>query len=181
MPRLTRAALDDQSLPLRLPAYDRARVTPGIVHLGIGAFHRAHMAVYVDDLLCASPDWGIVGASLRRPDTRDALAPQDFLYTLAVRDASGTACRVVGSIIDVLDANTQRHRLLDLMAHPAIRIVSLTITERAIATIRRPASSTRTIRTSCTTSTIRTSRSAPRACSRRPSSGAASRALRPSP
>jgi fructuronate reductase len=113
-----------------LPRYDRDTVTPGIVHLGIGAFHRAHMAVYVDDLLKENPGWGIIGASLRRPDTRDALAPQDFLYTLAVRDASGTQCRVIGSVLDVLDANTHRAQLIETMADPAIRIVSLTVTEK---------------------------------------------------
>ncbi|RUT31339.1 mannitol dehydrogenase family protein [Arsenicitalea aurantiaca] len=112
------------------PAYDRAAVTPGIVHLGIGAFHRAHMAVYVDDLLAETPDWGIVGASLRRPDTRNALAPQDGLYSIAVRDGSGTLVRIIGSILEVIDANTERERLLSLMAQPEIRIVSLTITEK---------------------------------------------------
>lgn len=110
--------------------YDRKQVTPGIVHLGIGAFHRAHMAVYVDSLLRQNPTWGIIGASLRRPDTRDALAPQDFLYTLAIRDASGTSCRIIGSILDVLDANTQRRQLIETMAKPEIRIVSLTVTEK---------------------------------------------------
>jgi len=129
MPRLSAATLSSSSVDHRDPAA-RAAVTPGIVHLGIGAFHRAHMAVYVDDLLARHPDWAIVGASLRRPDTKEALAPQDFLYTVAVRDASGTACRVVGSVIDVLDANTQREELLELMAHPQIRIVSLTVTEK---------------------------------------------------
>src|SRR5687768_18435203 len=122
MTRLTAA-----TLPAPLP-YDRAAVTAGIVHLGIGAFHRAHMAVYVDDLLPRDPRWGIVGASLRRPDTRDALAPQDFLYTVAVRDAAGTSNRVIGSILDILDANTQRAELLAMLADPRIRIVSLTVT-----------------------------------------------------
>jgi len=116
--------------PVRGFSYDREAVTPGIVHLGIGAFHRAHMAVYIDDILAQNPDWGIIGASLRRPDTKEALAPQDFLYTVAVRDASGTHCRVIGSILDVLDAQTQRQQLLDIMAHPSIRIVSLTVTEK---------------------------------------------------
>jgi fructuronate reductase len=124
MTRLTAA-----TLPTPLP-YDRAAVTPGIVHLGIGAFHRAHMAVYVDDLLARDPPWGIIGASLRRPDTRDALAPQDFLYTVAVRDAAGTTNRVIGSILDILDANTQRDDLIAMLADPRIRIVSLTVTEK---------------------------------------------------
>ena len=110
--------------------YDRGGVTPGIVHLGIGAFHRAHQAVYVDDLLGMYPDWAIVGASLRRPDTRDALEPQDGLYSLLVRDASGSACRVIGSILEVIDATAEGDRLLELMASPAIRIVSLTVTEK---------------------------------------------------
>jgi fructuronate reductase len=112
------------------PDYDLSSVTPGIIHLGIGAFHRAHMAAYVDSLLATNPDWAIIGASLRRPDTRDALAPQDFLYTLAVRDASGTSPRIIGAVRDVLDANTQRAELIELMASPAIRIVSLTVTEK---------------------------------------------------
>jgi len=111
-------------------AYDRTAVTPGIVHIGIGAFHRAHMAVYVDDLLPADPSWGIIGASLRRPDTRDALAPQDFLYTIAIRDAAGTRTRVIGSILDIIDANVARDQLIATMADPRIRIVSLTVTEK---------------------------------------------------
>ena len=133
MPRLSMSELRSTAVHLRgIPAmnYDRSTVTPGIVHLGIGAFHRAHMAAYVDDLLGENPSWGIIGASLRRPDTRDALAAQDFLYTLAVRDASGTKPRIIGSILDVLDANTQRAQLIETMAHPAIRIVSLTVTEK---------------------------------------------------
>jgi len=113
-----------------LPNYSSDAVSSGIVHLGIGAFHRAHMAAYVDSLLAQHPDWAIIGASLRRPDTRDALAPQDFLYTLAIRDASGTKARIIGSVRDVLDANTQRAELLETMALPAIRIVSLTVTEK---------------------------------------------------
>ena len=79
-----------QALPasVAIPAYDRARITPGIVHLGVGAFHRAHQAAYVDDCLAAGETgWGIVGVSLRSADTRDALAPQDGLYTLAIRSS----------------------------------------------------------------------------------------------
>ncbi|MBB4051776.1 fructuronate reductase [Devosia subaequoris] len=129
-PRLNTASLATLAKGTKVPGYDRAKVTPGIVHLGIGAFHRAHMAVYVDDLLGKDPSWGIVGASLRRPDTKEALEPQDGLYTIAVRDAEGTHPRVIGSILSVMDANTQREELLTLMADPAIRIVSLTVTEK---------------------------------------------------
>jgi len=128
--RLSPATLATLKAGTKVPNYDRSAVSPGIVHLGIGAFHRAHMAVYVDDLLAEDPSWGIVGASLRRPDTKDALAPQDGLYTIAVRDASGTHPRVIGSILSVMDANSEREELLALMASPAIRIVSLTVTEK---------------------------------------------------
>lgn len=124
---LTLAALPSN---VARPAYDRTKITPGIVHLGIGAFHRAHMAVYVEKLLATAPHWGIVGASLRRPDTKEALAPQDGLYTVAVRDASGTRCEVIGSIISLLDANTERDELIAKMADPQVRIVSLTVTEK---------------------------------------------------
>ncbi|MDB5528247.1 MAG: mannitol dehydrogenase [Devosia sp.] len=130
MTRLSAKTIPGSPTGFAVPDYDRSTVTPGIVHLGIGAFHRAHMAVYVDSLLATNPNWGIVGASLRRPDTKEALEPQDGLYTVAVRDASGTKARVIGSVLKVLDANTQRSELLDLMASPAIRIVSLTVTEK---------------------------------------------------
>lgn len=130
MTRLSASTLAHVPAGVRVPDYDRDQITPGIVHLGIGAFHRAHMAVYVDDLLREHPDWAIVGASLRRPDTKEALAPQDGLYTIAVRDAAGTHPRVIGSILKVLDANTEREDLLALMASPQIRIVSLTVTEK---------------------------------------------------
>ncbi|MEX0957521.1 MAG: mannitol dehydrogenase family protein [Rhizobiaceae bacterium] len=113
----------------RLP-YDRSAVSPGIVHLGVGAFFRAHIAVYVDDILATDPSWGITGVSLRRPDTREALAPQDFLYTVAVRSGSGVETRIIGSLLDVLDATTQRDEILAAMADPQIRIVSLTVTEK---------------------------------------------------
>jgi fructuronate reductase len=127
--RLTAAAIRSNSA-VSVPDYELSGVTPGIVHLGIGAFHRAHMAAYVDSLLAKNPDWAIIGASLRRPDTRDALAPQDFLYTLAIRDASGTTARVIGAIRDVIDASASRAQLIETMARPEIRIVSLTVTEK---------------------------------------------------
>ena len=114
----------------QLLPYDRARVTAGIVHLGIGAFCRAHVLEYVDNLLARDPSWGVVGASLKRPDTRIALAPQDFLYTLVVRSPGKTTPRVIGSLLEVLDATTQRGKLIETMADPKIRIVSLTITEK---------------------------------------------------
>ena len=113
------------------PRYARPEVTPGIVHLGIGAFHRAHQAVYVDDALAAGErDWGIVAASLRSPETRDALGPQDGLYTLAVRSAAGESLRVMGSVLDVRVAPEDPDGLIAAMTDPRVRIVTLTVTEK---------------------------------------------------
>ncbi|SFK27756.1 mannitol dehydrogenase family protein [Bradyrhizobium sp. Gha] len=129
--RLGSSNLDQLPAAIRPPAYDRSRVTPGIVHLGLGAFHRAHQAVVIDDCLAAgTTSWGIVGASLRSPDTRDALAPQDHLYTVAVRAAEGTEHRIVGALLESVVAREKPAALVERMADPAIRIVSLTVTEK---------------------------------------------------
>lgn len=128
--RLTDAALAGLPANVRRPDYDRTTLSAGIVHLGVGAFHRAHQAVFTDDLLAKDPSWGIVAASLRNPDTRDALAPQDGLYTLLVRSGEGDAPRVIGSITKVLAAPDDRDALLRTMSDPGVRIVSLTVTEK---------------------------------------------------
>jgi fructuronate reductase len=112
------------------PGYDRTGVRPGIVHIGVGAFNRAHQAVYTDDLLAEDPGWGILGASLRGRETRDALAPQDGLYTLSVRSGTGERLRVIGAIRSVLVAPDDPGAMLTAMSDPRIRIVSLTITEK---------------------------------------------------
>src|SRR5215216_2775999 len=122
--RLSNASLDRLPSQIRRPGYDRSRVTSGIVHLGIGAFHRAHQAVMIDDLLAAgAADWGIVGASLRSTDTRDALAPQDCLYTVAVRSGAGTEHRIIGSVLACEVAKDKAAPLMARLAHPATRIV----------------------------------------------------------
>ena len=129
--QLGRANLDRLPSGIHRPAYDLSCVTPGIVHLGLGAFHRAHQAVVIDDCLAAgAPAWGIIGASLRSPDTRDALAPQDHLYTVAVRAAEGTEYRVIGALLGSEVARESPARLIARMADPSIRIVSLTVTEK---------------------------------------------------
>lgn len=130
MTRLSMTALGGIKPGVQLPRYDRKAVTPGIVHLGIGAFHRAHQAVVIDDVLERDSSWGIVGASLRRPDTKEALEPQDGLYTVLVKDGEARAPRVIGSVLQVFDAPNERAALLKRMADPAIRIVSLTVTEK---------------------------------------------------
>ena len=130
LPRLSEATLSALGPGVRRPLHDRAAVTAGIVHLGAGAFHRAHQAVFTDDCLAAGElDWGITAASLRSPDTRDALAPQDGLYTLALPGAED-GLRVVGSIGRVLVAPENPEALLAAMTAATTRIVSLTITEK---------------------------------------------------
>ncbi|MGV8987854.1 MAG: mannitol dehydrogenase family protein [Cypionkella sp.] len=116
-----------------LPAYDRKSLTPGIVHIGLGNFHRAHMAVYLDDLfaLGGDHDWAILGAGVRAPDTkmRDALKAQECLSTVIELDPSGRSARRIGSMIDFLPVEADNASLIAAMTDPAIRIVSLTVTE----------------------------------------------------
>jgi fructuronate reductase len=129
--RLSNATLNALPPTVSKPHYDRSDVTIGIVHLGIGAFHRAHQAVYTDDVLASGDHrWGILGASLRSPETRDALEPQDGLYTIAVRSAEGTAHRVIGSVARLLVAPENPEALVAAMADPQVKIVSLTVTEK---------------------------------------------------
>lgn len=129
--RLNNAALAALPSDVARPAYDRAAARVGVVHLGVGAFHRAHQAVYTDDAMARGGlDWGIAGVSLRSPDTRDALQPQDGLYVVASRDASGESLRVVGSQLATLVASEDPEALLALMATAQVRIVSLTVTEK---------------------------------------------------
>jgi len=128
--RLSNSTLPNLPAGVARPAYDRAAVTPGIVHLGLGAFHRAHQAAYTDRVLNADPGWGIVAASLRSPDTRDALAPQDGVYTLAVRSAEGEKLRIIGAIGRILVAPEDPQALIAAMADPRVRIVTLTVTEK---------------------------------------------------
>lgn len=127
--RLSDAVLDQLPDAVRRPAYAREQTRIGIVHLGIGAFHRAHQAVYLDDVLATEPDWAICGVSLRSPDVRDALQPQDGLFTLATLDAV-TTLRVIGSIREVLCAPEQPEQVLQRLADPAVRLVTLTVTEK---------------------------------------------------
>jgi mannitol 2-dehydrogenase len=115
------------------PAYDRKALTPGIVHIGLGNFHRAHMAVYLDDLFALGEghDWAIIGAGVRAPDARmrDAMLGQDCLSTVIELDPSGRRARRVGSMIDFLPVQPDNAALIAAMTRPEIRIVSLTVTE----------------------------------------------------
>ena len=116
-----------------LPAYDRTRLTAGIVHIGLGNFHRAHMAVYLDDLFALGEghDWAILGAGVRAADAkmREALIAQDCLSTVIELDPAAKSCRRIGSMIDFLPVEKDNASLIEGMAKAEIRIVSLTVTE----------------------------------------------------
>ncbi len=131
MPRLSQSLLPQITVPK--PACDRATLTVGIVHFGVGGFHRAHEAVYLDDLMNAGKarDWGICGVGLLPGDARmrDALVPQDCLYTVVTRDAEGDRARVVGSLVQYLLAPDSPEAVLARLAAPETRLVTLTITE----------------------------------------------------
>lgn len=116
-----------------LPAYDRSKLTAGIVHIGLGNFHRAHLAVYMDDLFAVglNLDWAIIGAGVRAPDARmrAALKAQDYLSTVIELDPTGRSARRIGSMIDFLPVEPDNASLIAAMSRPEIRIVSLTVTE----------------------------------------------------
>jgi len=129
--RLSASTLSLAPNPIEHPSYDRSHVKIGIVHLGLGGFHRAHQAVYTDACLERGDlNWGILGVSLRSPQIRDALAPQDGLYTVAARSGEGTDYRIIGSVVGLMVAPENPPALVEVMAHPDVKIVSLTITEK---------------------------------------------------
>jgi fructuronate reductase len=129
--RLSAATLGSLAPDIARPRYDRAAIATGIVHLGVGAFQRAHQAMYTDAALAAGDTrWGIVGASLRSPAVRDQLSPQDWLYTLAVRGAEGERLQVIGALKDVLVAPEDPAALLRALCDPAVAIATLTVTEK---------------------------------------------------
>ncbi len=131
-PRLNQALLTQLSEIAR-PRYDRTALGAGIVHIGVGNFHRAHQALYTDDVLNeVGGDWGIIGASLRSATAENELAPQDALYTVNARTATSTEHRIVGSITRVITAATEDGyaQLLRTLADSSIHVVTLTVTEK---------------------------------------------------
>jgi mannitol 2-dehydrogenase len=122
------------ALKIPVPTYDRSQISIGIVHFGVGGFHRAHQAMYVDRLLNQglARDWGICGVGVLPGDQRmrDALRSQDNLYTLILEHPDGTRePRVIGSLVDFRYAPDDPESVLELLSDPATRIISLTITE----------------------------------------------------
>ena len=132
--KLSTATLGELPAEVKRPAYDRSAVSPGMVHFGVGGFHRAHQAMYLDALMNRGEalDWGIIGVGLMPGDSRmrDAMSAQDNLYTLVVKHPDGELePRVIGSMVEYLFAPDDPTAVLDRMVNPATRIVSLTVTE----------------------------------------------------
>lgn len=126
-PRLSGVA--DITGPVSLPGYEPSQHGVGIVHLGIGAFHRAHQALMTDAAIAADGgDWRIVGVSLRSTEIAEALNPQNGLYTLIERGEEGTTARLVASVSRVIAVDPAA--TLEALCDPAIRIVTLTVTEK---------------------------------------------------
>lgn len=131
---LNRGALSHLRPPIHAPSFDPAGVSPGIVHLGLGGFHRAHMARYTHNLMERRADslhWGIIGAGILPVDRKmyDALAPQDGLYTLVERSFDDETVTIIGSLAKVVFAGESTAGLLEDIDQPGIKIVSLTVTE----------------------------------------------------
>jgi fructuronate reductase len=128
-PRLSDAALGAMPSDVIRPAYDRAATRIGVVHFGPGAFHRAHQAWFFDRMLAADPNLAISAVSLRSDAAREALEPQDGLYSLIEREAE-PSIRVIGAIREVLTAPRDPEAVLARLADPAVRYVTLTVTEK---------------------------------------------------
>ncbi len=131
--RLSQTNLANLPAGIARPEYDRSQLTPGIVHIGLGNFHRAHQAWYLHRLMQAGEahDWAIIGAGVRPNDEaqRKLLALQDYMTTLIELDPKGRSAEVVGSMIGFVPVEKDNGTLIEHMAQPNIRIVSLTVTE----------------------------------------------------
>ena len=131
---LSNATLADLAGAATLPRYDRSRLTPGIIHIGVGNFHRAHLAWYVHRLMQQgdAADWGIIGSGVMENDRnmRQNLLAQDCLTTLVELDPEGgQATEIIGSMLDYIPIEDGNLALVRAMADPRIRIVSMTVTE----------------------------------------------------
>ena len=135
--RLNRANAAELCATIQRPGYDVGAQKPGIVHFGIGAFHRAHQAAYTDAAMAAGDrDWRIIGVSLRSADVAAQLNPQDGLYTLVERSSDAVSARLIGSVAKVLVAPDAPEAVIDAIANPATHVVSFTVTEKGY--VRRP-------------------------------------------
>jgi mannitol 2-dehydrogenase len=132
--RIRNSTLDKLPPGVRGPRYDRSGLHQGILHMSLGGFHRAHAAVYIDDLMTdhGDRDWAICGVGLRPADLRmrDALVPQDCLYTVRERMQGKESARVIGSVTQYLYAPDEPVTVFARMCDPGIRIITLTVTEK---------------------------------------------------
>jgi fructuronate reductase/mannitol 2-dehydrogenase len=128
-PPLSDGSLAEYAGTVRVPGYDRAELVPSIVHIGVGGFHRAHQAIYLDDLAeLGETGWGVVGVGLHRPQMGEVLTAQDCLFTVVERGPGHESARVIGSLVDYLYAPEDPEAVLRALADPRTRIVTLTIT-----------------------------------------------------
>lgn len=129
--RLSNATLDRLPAGVQRPAYDRAALQPGILHLGLGAFHRAHQAVASDAALEAGdPRWGIAAVAMRSRDLLTRLRAQDGLYSVMAGDGESEETRVVGALCRLWHLQDDRAEIMALVASPVLQILTLTVTEK---------------------------------------------------
>jgi fructuronate reductase/mannitol 2-dehydrogenase len=128
--------LDRFDRRVKVPTYDRGALTPAVVHLGVGCFHRSHQAVYFDEIAARgiSTDWGIVGVGMRSPESRDALVAQDTLWSVVERAALRDRVRVIGVMGRCLFAPEEREAVLGALTDPRTRVVTMTVTATAYRT-----------------------------------------------
>jgi mannitol 2-dehydrogenase len=131
--KLNAANLSQLDPKIQVPQYDREKVGQAMLHVGVGGFHRAHQALYTDDLLNQGEDsqWGFCGVGLLKHDARirDVMESQNCLYTLVERSLAGDTARIIGSIVNFAFAPDDSQKVIEQMASPTTRILSLTITE----------------------------------------------------
>jgi fructuronate reductase len=131
MSTLSFATLDRVPPEIARPSYDPGNIGIGIVHLGIGAFHRAHQAIYTDDAIAQHGGaWGICGVSLRSPEVRDRMRPQDGLYSAVEKSPGGVHRRVIGSVREMLFLGAERNAIDARLEDSTTRILTLTVTEK---------------------------------------------------
>jgi fructuronate reductase len=132
--RLSPTTLDRLPDSVQRPVYDREQLRPRMVHLGVGAFHRAHQAVFTEEANeMAGGDWGTVGISLRSSTSAEQLTPQGGLYTVGTRSGEGEERRLVGGLLKVITAPDDPQAAMDALTDPEVAVVTLTITEKGYA------------------------------------------------
>ena len=127
---LSSRTLSDVKPHVKTFNYAIDKLTTGIVHIGIGAFHRAHQAVFTDDLLALDPSWKITAVSLRSADIQRQMQPQDYLYSVVERLDNVDNARVIGAIDRVIVAPENPQDVIQALASPHTKVVTITITEK---------------------------------------------------